>query len=107
MTTAESETAVAHREEHAHPGARTYVIVALWLMAFTTIEVILSYSGLEYWTIVVGLTVLMLTKFTGVVLWYMHLRFDPTLFSVMFVGGLTLAVVVFFAVLTIQGVLFG
>lgn len=114
MTTTEHETAIAHREEHAHPGPRTYVYVALWLAGFTAVEVFLSYIPSIFnvdvndvrGAIIAGLVVLMIAKFSGVVLWFMHLRFDPAMFSVMFVGGLALAVVVFTAVLAIQRVLF-
>jgi cytochrome c oxidase subunit 4 len=106
MTTSEQEHAVAHREEHAHPGPRRYVQIAILLAVFTAIEVALSYLGLNDALTIIGLSVLMVVKFAYVVLYFMHLKFDPSMFTVMFVGGLALAVVVFIAVLAIQRVMF-
>jgi caa(3)-type oxidase subunit IV len=34
-------------------------------------------------------------KFGFVILWFMHLKFDNKIFTVLFLGGLALAVVVF------------
>jgi cytochrome c oxidase subunit IV len=106
MTTSEQEHAVAHREEHAHPGPRRYVEIAILLAVFTAVEVALSYLGLNDAITIIGLSVLMVVKFAYVVLYFMHLKFDPSMFTVMFVGGLALAVIVFIAVLSIQRVMF-
>jgi cytochrome c oxidase subunit 4 len=106
MTLTQPETGVAHREEHAHPGPRKYVMIAVWLAALTAIEVAVSYMGLNEWLTIAALCVLMILKFSLVVMFFMHLKFDPAMFSVMFVGGLALAVIVFIAVLAIQRVLF-
>lgn len=106
MTTSQQEHAVAHREEHAHPGPRRYVQIAVLLAVFTALEVALSYMDINAALTIVGLSILMVVKFAYVVLYFMHLKFDPSMFSVMFVGGLALAVIVFIAVLSIQRVLF-
>ena len=46
-------------------------------------------------------------KFSLVVLWFMHLRFDSPIFRRMFVTGLGLAIAVSLIVLTIFGVFQG
>lgn len=106
MTVTREQTATEHRVEHAHPGPRAYVQIAIILAVLTAIEVALSYLGLVKALTIIGMLIVMAIKFALVVMWYMHLRFDSRLFSVMFVGGLALAVSVFIAVLTIQRVFF-
>ena len=45
------------------------------------------------------LLVLSTIKFAMVVMWFMHLKFDNKLFSVLFIGGLVLAGLVLLALL--------
>ena len=112
MTTMHDRATTGHREEHghdvvhAHPSPRTYVQVAIVLAVFTAIEVGLSYLPASRWLIIPALLFVAAIKFALVAMWYMHLRFDNRLFSVMFIGGLALAVGAFVAVLTIQRVFF-
>jgi caa(3)-type oxidase subunit IV len=106
MTATREQTAVERRVEHAHPGPRAYVQIAIILAVLTAIEVALSYLGFVKALTITGMLIVMAIKFSLVVMWYMHLRFDSRLFSVMFVGGLGLALAVFIAVLTIQRVFF-
>lgn len=85
--------------EHAHPGPREYVKVAIILAIVTALEV-----GLYYMAIADGLMVALLLffsaiKFVLVVLWFMHLKFDSRMFRRLFVMGLTLAVSVYSIVL--------
>lgn len=107
---------VAHLE-HAHPGPRTYVQVAIALAILTSLEIELTYlpsqlerffdvTNFQTWTIIPPLIVLAVFKFALVVMFFMHLRFDNKLYTFMFVGGLALAMTVFIAVLTIQRVFF-
>ena len=105
LTTGHQEHHVEH-EEHAHPGPRVYIQIAIILAVFTAIEVGLSYIDMSKWVIIPALLIVAAIKFAMVAMWYMHLRFDNALFSVMFVGGLALAVGAFVAVLTIQRVFF-
>ena len=49
------------------------------------------------------LIVLSALKFSMVVMWFMHLRFDNRLFSGLFVGGLMLAAALFVVVLATLG----
>lgn len=108
---AETETAERHEatgpREHAHPGPREYVKIAVVLAVVTALEIALFYvedfaEGLEA-VIVIALIVLMLIKFALVGLWFMHLKFDNPLFMRLFVAGLGIAVTVFGVVLLLFG----
>src|SRR5436190_12389990 len=89
-----------------HPSDITYIWLALILSALTGIEVSVSYaSGLG----VSGnpiLLILAVMKFSIVVLFFMHLRFDSRVFRYLFVGGLFLALGVYVAVLRMFHVMF-
>jgi cytochrome c oxidase subunit IV len=79
---------VAH-DQHAHPTDRFYWIVAVWLIVFTVIEVAFYYFEEWEWVpvgfAITVILVLSALKFLGVVLFYMHLKFDHKLFSGVFV----------------------
>ena len=64
-------------------------------MVITAIEVGLYYIGLERRHCSSTMMPLSWLKFTLVVLWFMHLRFDNPFFRQLFFTGLALAVVVF------------
>ena len=87
-------------EEH-HPTPLTYFTVAMVLSAITAIEVLVFYFTWLGKGIIPVLAVLSGVKFAMVAMFYMHLKYDAKLFSWMFVGGLVLAVVVTFALLTL------
>ena len=89
-------------EEHAHPGPKTYVIVALILCAITAIEVWVYYIpelAAFIFPILIGLS---LIKFVMVVGWFMHLKFDHVSFTWYFGGGLALAVSMVLALIVLQ-----
>ena len=89
-------------DEHAHPGAGTYVKIAVILFVITALEV----GGYEVVrrgepaglatalqpVFVPFLIVLSALKFALVAMFYMHLRFDHAWFSYVFVGPLLIAV---------------
>ena len=88
-----------HAHDDAHGGHWTdlkYVQLAVALAIVTAIEVALSYMvddlGKAFLPL---LLVLMLIKFFAVVMFFMHLKFDSKLFSVLFYTGLGLAVFVY------------
>ncbi len=87
--------------EHAHPGAREYVTIAVILAVITSIEVAVYYITALASLLVPILLVLSALKFSLVVLWFMHLKFDSRLFSGFFVGGLLLAIVVVLALIAL------
>jgi cytochrome c oxidase subunit 4 len=77
-----------------------YVKLALALAVITAVEVALSYLKDDMGALFLPLLlILMVIKFFAVVLYFMHLKFDNRLFSVMFYMGLGLAVGVYIAAL--------
>jgi cytochrome c oxidase subunit 4 len=91
-------------ESHPHPTALEYAQIGLVLAAVTAVEVALYYLDLSHNLLVVLLIVLSAVKFSLVVLWFMHLKFDNRLFSQLFVGGFLLALSVFVVVIAaLQG----
>jgi cytochrome c oxidase subunit 4 len=85
---------------HAHPTEKTYVGIALILGVITLIEVAVYYVDALADVLVPILLGLSIIKFTMVVMWFMHLRFDSRIFRRLFVIGLLLAVFVYTIVLT-------
>jgi cytochrome c oxidase subunit 4 len=96
------DAADSHAEKH--PGPLEYAQIGAILAVITGIEVAIYYMGLSHTLLVVALLVFSATKFTLVVLWFMHLKFDNPLFSTMFVMGFLLASAIFaVALATIDG----
>jgi cytochrome c oxidase subunit 4 len=91
----------AHAEKH--PGALEYLQIGLILGVITAIEVGVYYVGLSQTLLVIALLVFSGSKFTLVVLWFMHLKFDDRLFSNMFVLGFLLALSIFTVALATIG----
>jgi cytochrome c oxidase subunit 4 len=87
----------------AHPTPMDYVKVGLALAVVTLVEVGVYYVDALRDYLAAILIVLSALKFSLVVLWFMHLRFDSRIFSTMFVGGLALALAVFAVVLATLG----
>lgn len=77
--------------EHAHPGAKTYVIVGVILAIITVSEVFFYTQESVRAFLVPLLLVLSAAKFAMVVGFYMHLRFDHPLFLGVFGFGLAVA----------------
>ena len=77
-----------------HPTAGMYFKIAIILCVITAIEVGIFYiEDLGYWMIPI-LTILSLGKFALVAMYYMHLKFDNKLFTILFVVGFVLAAAV-------------
>ena len=89
----------------AHPGPRQYVMVAIWLALATAIEVAWYYVDVPHALFASLLLILAFVKFSLVVLWFMHLRFDNPIFRRLFVTGVLLAITVYVIVLVIFGAL--
>jgi cytochrome c oxidase subunit 4 len=91
-------------EEHAehtehHPGAIEYIQIGLILAIITAIEIGIYYVGLNHNTLVAALIALSVIKFSMVVMWFMHLKFDSRVFTIAFVTGLSGALAVFTVVI--------
>ena len=73
--------------DHSRPRPR-YDLVFIFLIGFTALEVATSYlqSSLK----VPALIALSIVKASLVVLYFMHLKFDSHLFSILFILGLAL-----------------
>ena len=83
--------------DHTHEGHGLsdigYVKIAIALAIVTAIEVALSYTQDQLGALFLPLLlILMGIKFFSVVLYFMHLKFDNRLFSLMFYIGIVLAV---------------
>ncbi len=83
-----------------HPGEHwsdlKFIYLAIGLAVITAIEVALSYMVDDLGPVFLpALLILMLVKFFAVVMYFMHLKFDNGLFSLMFYMGLGLAVGVY------------
>lgn len=83
------------RRSQEHPTPSQYVVVGMFLAFVTAIEVALYYIDMNFNLMVVVLLALSAIKFIVVVGFFMHLKFDSRLFSVLFFGGLLLSIAVF------------
>jgi cytochrome c oxidase subunit 4 len=100
----EQGTAVrGHARHGAHPTPAEYVNIGLILGLITAIEVGVYYIDAISGALVPILLILSAVKFTLVVLWFMHLRFDNALFSTFFTGALMLVAAIFIVVLASLG----
>ena len=98
---------MAQQTEHTaghHPSFKQYALIAIILFAITIVEFLLIWDragvsddlGAAKIPLLIGLSVI---KFYIVIMFYMHLKFDSKLFTVLFISGLTLAFMVGLAVL--------
>ncbi len=94
----EEEAAAVHPGEVHEVTEKQYVIIALLLAVLTALEVAATEVGIGS-ALVPALLVMMVIKFFIVVSYFMHLKFDNRLFSVMFYLGLALAVTLYSVVL--------
>ena len=101
MDAAWAPTDIAAHE--GHPSPSQYIVVGLILGVVTAVEVAVYYVDTLAGVLLGILMVLSAMKFILVMLWFMHLRFDNQLFSILFSGGLVLAVLLFIVVLSTLG----
>tara|TARA_Y100000996_G_scaffold399061_1_gene367726 strand:+ start:1037 stop:1393 length:357 start_codon:yes stop_codon:yes gene_type:complete len=86
-----------------HPTSLQYFKVAMVLVVITAIEVGIFYlEFLGYWIIPI-LFVLSAGKFALVAMYYMHLKFDNKLFTLMFISGFIVASGVILALMGLFG----
>ena len=85
---------------HDHPSELEYIKIAAVLALITGAEVAVYYVKSLGSLLVYILVLLSVAKFSLVVLWFMHLRFDSRLFRRLFVTGIVLALFVYTIVLT-------
>ena len=99
MTTVETEAHDHEHDEHDHPSDAKYIQIALILGAITALEVAASYIDIGK-LFVPLLVVCMVAKFAIVAGYFMHLKFDNSLLTRVFVAGILLAIGVYLAFLT-------
>ncbi|MFQ5471589.1 MAG: cytochrome C oxidase subunit IV family protein [Dehalococcoidia bacterium] len=99
---AKPEAKEVHGDE-GHPSALEYAQIGIVLAIVTAVEVALYYVDLSHNTLVGLLLALSALKFALVVLWFMHLKFDTRLFSILCVVGILLAIAIFTVALSTIG----
>jgi cytochrome c oxidase subunit 4 len=85
--------------EHEHPPDSLYIKVAIILGAITAAEVATFYIDIGK-AMVPALVIMMIAKFSIVAGYFMHLKYDATIFTRVFVSGVVLAVGVYIAAVT-------
>ena len=92
------------REERAHPTTDAYLAVAGILIIITLVEVGVFYIPAFQKVLAPVLIVLSATKFALVAMFFMHLKRDHPLFTLVFTLPLFIAVAVGVALLVLFGV---
>lgn len=91
----------------AHPGTRTYIIVAAFLTLLTCMEVTVFYVRALKPVLLPVLLLLSGAKFALVAMFYMHLKFDRWAYSALFLFQLFFAVVVIISLSLLFAVFLG
>lgn len=86
-----------------HPGTGTYLAIAAVLFIITIVEVGVFYVPAFKPVLAPALLTLSAIKFSLVVMFYMHLKFDSPLFRVVFTLPLLLALAVAIALMFLFG----
>jgi len=89
----------AHAGAHAHPTARKYVAIAIILTIITVIEVAVFYVPALHPFLAPILLSLSAIKFGVVAGYYMHLKFDPKMYSWVFYVPMAFAFAITLALL--------
>jgi cytochrome c oxidase subunit 4 len=100
LTEPEAYAAQRHRGRTVrHPSPKEYVRIAIILAVITGAEVAVYYLELSRGLLIPLLFGFSALKFTLVVLWFMHLRFDSRTYARFFLLGLAGATTLFIIVL--------
>lgn len=111
MTADHSHGASDAHEPHAPPHPeihfptwKTYRWVALILFVLTVAEVWIYYTPIKQTRLFApALITLSVIKFTIVVMFYMHLKYDAKIFRGLFLGPLSIAIIVIISLLFLFG----
>jgi len=74
-----------------HQKYFTFFNVSLALIGITAIELVIVYVPLHKMIVFGSLAVLSIVKFLAVIWWFMHLRWDKALCTILFLMGLFIA----------------
>lgn len=69
----------------------TFFNLSIFLISVTAIELVIIYLPVMTWIVYSSLVILSILKFAAVVWWFMHLRWDRMLCTVLFLMGIVLA----------------
>jgi len=87
-----------------HASVRTYVNVAIVLAVLTAIEVATLYiPGIPKAFLVTSLLLMSVLKFTLVVGFFMHLKYDANIMRTLFIGPLIIAILIILALMALFG----
>ena len=92
------------RSHVAHPDPRDYIRIALVLFLITGVEVSTYYVKPPRAVLIPVLLTFTVVKFSLVVMWFMHLKFDSRLYARLFLMGIAFAITLYLIVLLIFGV---
>ena len=96
---AQLDVHAAHAGAHAHPTARKYVAIAIILTIITVVEVAVFYVPALHPFLAPILLSLSALKFGIVAGYYMHLKFDPKMYSWVFYVPMAFAFVISLALI--------
>jgi len=99
----EREAPAEHAGKQAHPGPVEYIKIGSILAVITAVEVGIYYVEAIEDALVPILIALSALKFSLVVMWFMHLKFDSRVFSWLLAGGLALIGLLLVVVLSTLG----
>jgi cytochrome c oxidase subunit 4 len=88
---------------HEHASVRTYISVAVILTLVTALEVGFIYIRALTPIVVPLLLVMAAAKFSLVVMFFMHLRYDSRSLTMVFLGPLIIATLLAIALMTLTG----
>ncbi len=99
------DTAAASAKPDPHPSVRTYLAIAAILAGVTVVEVAMFYIPAIAETALLAPILLLLSaaKFALVVMFFMHLKPDSKIFTLIFTAPLVLAALVILALMTLLG----
>lgn len=105
QNTEAAAAAPGHAADHAeHPTWKQYKWVALWLTLITVVEVWVYYTSFRESSLFAPvLLVMSAVKFTIVVMFYMHLKYDHWIFRRLFSVGLFMGTVTLLALAFLFG----
>lgn len=92
----------AEHDAHAHPTERDYIKIAAILAIITLLEVVIYYVEAVENILVPMLIILSTIKFTMVVSYFMHLKFDDKRLTMIFLMGMVFALGTFIGLWTLM-----
>jgi len=102
MDSSHAAAAEAHAPGGGHATVQTYIRVAVVLAIITAIEIGAVYvPGLPSHVLVTVIIISGILKFALVVAFFMHLRYDNKLLTVLFVGPLLIALGIILAIMAL------